>query len=275
MLELTILVVRLAGGGAASALAEDMSATHDGLTARIVPGSGTVPQRRLAALEDVRTELVAFIEDTTAPEPGWVAAMRGAFAADPRLGAAGGPVWPGARLTPAGAGLLFFDLGPFVCTDYAGHDLPGNALCFRTPALRAALEGADGLRRVDVLPALWANRWRTRFLPDAAVTYERPDPTGVSPVSQFHQGRAWAGRARQAGDMGRGPALLRTAGWPAVAGLRWTRALRALAEHRRGGGGVPRPGRALTVAAGLSLAWGAGEGVGALLGPGKGEEAWR
>ncbi len=261
--------------GAAERGAADLAATHGDLTVVLAPGEGTVPQRRLAALDGVDSELVAFVEDTTVPEGGWVSALREAFRDDPRLGAAGGPVWPGPGLSAAGAGLLFFDLGPFVATDYAGRDLPGNAICFRTSALREALAGEDGLRRTDVLPALWRGNWRTRFVAGAATRYERGDPTGLRLLSQFHQGRAWCGRARRAGDMGPGPALVRTAAWPAVAGVRWSRALRALSVHRARHGGVSSPVRTLAMAAGLSLAWGAGECLGAALGPGRGEEAWR
>ncbi|HEU5475843.1 MAG TPA: glycosyltransferase family 2 protein [Actinophytocola sp.] len=65
-----------------------------------------------AALPGVRTELVAWLNDDAAPEPGWLAALEDALDADPGAGAAGsaltapdgGPASVGVRLTPLGYG---------------------------------------------------------------------------------------------------------------------------------------------------------------------------
>ena len=260
-MELTVVVVELLGG---QPVQEWFPSPQSWLQQRTAPRDGTVPRRRLAALHGIDTELVAFLEDTSRPDPGWAAAVREAFAADPRLAAAGGPIEPSPSLTPRDRGLVGFDFGPFLDPGYTGSDLPGNALCFRTAPLRDALARSDGLRRTEVLPALRARGWSTRFIREAVVRYERADAVSVSPVSQFQQGRAWAGRAREAGAMGPAAALARAVGWPGVAAVRFARAARA------GGSG-----RALFSAAVLSLAWGAGEAAGVLGGPGRGEESWR
>ena len=262
-MDLTILLVPLLGGAETDAAEADLSSAHGALTVRRAPRGGSVPRRRLAGLHGVSTELVAIIEDTTRIGPGWVAAMTAAFAGAPRLGAAGGPVLPGASLPPDHRGLLAFDYGPFTA-GYTGDELPGNALCFRTAALTAALTGADGVREAEVLTALRAAGWTTRYLPEATATYEAADPNSLRSAAQLRQGRAWAGRARQAGRLAGVAGLARLPAWP-VAALRWGRAARRAGPHPA----------AQAAAARLSLAWAIGEAIGVVLGPGRGEEAWR
>jgi len=191
--------------------------------------------------------------------------MAAAFAADPAVVAAGGPIRVAAGLTPRERGLVLFDFGPFLDPGYAGSDIPGNAMCFRTAPLREALHGADGLRRMELLPTFTAAGGRTAFVREAVATWVGPDPNGVSAVSQLRHARAFAGRARADGRTTASAA--RVLGWPAVAALRAVRAGRAW--DRTAGPG------ALGHAARLSLAWGLGEALGAALGPGDAEEVWR
>ena len=262
-LSLSIVVVPVCGR--ADDAVADASSTHVELTVIVPPPRGTVPRRRVAGLHGVTTDLVAFVEDTTRLCPGWGASMAAAFAADPAVVAAGGPIRVAAGLTPRERGLVLFDFGPFLDPGYAGSDIPGNAMCFRTAPLREALHGADGLRRMELLPTFTAAGGRTAFVREAVATWVGPDPNGVSAVSQLRHARAFAGRARADGRTTASAA--RVLGWPAVAALRAVRAARAW-DHTVGPG-------ALGHAARLSLAWGLGEALGAALGPGDAEEAWR
>lgn len=49
---------------------------------------------RNTGIARARAPLLAFLDDDAVPEPGWLAAIRRAFAEHPRAGAAGGPVLP-------------------------------------------------------------------------------------------------------------------------------------------------------------------------------------
>ena len=223
--------------------------------------AGPVPARRRAALDAPGVDLVAWVEDTGDPQPGWAHAAHARFRDEPDLLALSGPV-RGQGLDARGWGWLVHDYGPWLeATDGDQTTLPGHLLVVRRSAALEVL-GDDAPREDVLLPRLAA---RGRLALDTRLTtvLRRPPASGLL-AAQVGHARGWAGRAR--GQWPWAARAARVAGWPLVAALRARRAVSALPEH------VP-PGSAAHAAA-LSTAWAFGEGLGALLGPPPSEEFW-
>lgn len=259
-----IAVIGLAPGGAAERAAEQHRASC-GLPPEEVEvqihTAGPVPTRRRAALEDPGHELVAWVEDTGDPQPGWAHAAHARFRGEPDLLALSGPV-RGQGLDARGWGWLVHDYGPWIeAADGDQTTLPGHLLVVRRAAALEVL-GDEPPREDVLLPRLGA---RGRLALDArlTVTLRRPPSSGLL-AAQVGHARGWAGRARE-----QWPPAARAArivGWPLIAALRARRAAAALPAQ------VP-PGSAAHAAA-FSAAWALGEGLGALLGPPSNEEFW-
>lgn len=125
---------------------------------------------RNAALEQVRAEVVVFLDDDATPEPGWLAALTGPYA-DPSVVAVGGvaqPRWPargGRPVTlpsagPEGSWSARGELDWVVGCSYAGQplqqapvrNLMGCTMSFRREVFAALGGFSEDLGRVGTVP---------------------------------------------------------------------------------------------------------------------------
>lgn len=275
--QISLVVIGLAGGAATEncRAALDRQALPAGAPVITIPQTGavgdTVPARRLRALHQTGAPLLALIEDTTRPDPGWLAAVLAGFT-DSRVGAVWGPV----RIAP-GLAARFRALGRMEYGRFdrsAALELPGNCLTFRRDALIAALPPEPdatraGITEHQVAARMQAQGWTILFLPDAGVSYAAGDPYGARLSTRFGHGRLYAAtspaRHSPAGRaMGAAKALL----VPAVLTLRAFRHAAAVAPPRLLLAEAP------WIAA-MALAWGLGELTGHLFGIGQSERSWR
>lgn len=274
--QISVAVIGLAGGVATAQCRAVLDGqAGGGGTVITIPQTGatgdTVPARRLLALHRTDRALLALIEDTTRPDPGWLAAVVAGFA-DPQVGAVWGPV----RIDPD-LGARFRALGRMEYGRFDGHNPavsgpPGNCMAFRRAALIAALPTEDtetraGITEHQVAARMQAQGWTILFLPKAGASYAAADVHGASLSTRFGHGRLYAatsparhspgGRA-----IGAAKALL-------VPGVLTLRALRHAAS----------PPRLLLAEAPwimlMALAWGLGELTGHLFGIGHSERTWR
>lgn len=259
-----VAVIGLAPGGAAERAADahraDCGLPPSEIEVRVLT-AGPVPARRRAALIEPGHELVAWVEDTGDPAPGWAHAAHARFRDEPDLLALSGPV-RGQGLDARGWGWLVHDYGDWLeASEGDQTTLPGHLLVVRR-AVALEVLGSEAPREDVLLPRLAA---RGRLALDARLTatLRRPPGSGLL-AAQVGHARGWAARSR--GQWSPAARAARLAGWPLVAALRTRRAAAALPEH------AP-PGSA-THAAAFSAAWALGEGLGALLGPPPDEGFW-
>ncbi len=252
-------------------------------------GARPVPLRRQLGVEAARGAVVALIEDTTRPDPGWCDAIRAAFA-DPSVAAAGGPVRIAAGLPSRFQALGWSEYGTFQAKRFlrlavdaaergdklaAGRPigvtrLPGNNIAFRRAALHDLLRpGGIGLVEGEVCDALRARGHRLLCQPAMSVTYAAPDRHGAALATRLRHGRIYgAARVEGRGWMRRFAFAAKAMLLPGVLSARTLSAM---------GGGV-RPAAVPSVALWVGLmesAWALGEAVGALAGAGDSLEAWR
>jgi glycosyltransferase involved in cell wall biosynthesis len=147
--------------------------------------------RRLRALEDAETDLVAFLRPGVVPATNWLGALLPYFA-NPRVAAVGGPVLPVAAggLRVAAAAAVYesrFAAGPVARRHLPGNlretlDQPlQNLLVRRETALASAAFTDAAARRHDGdVCRLLAARGTVLFTPDAPVV--APMPTLVRPL---------------------------------------------------------------------------------------------
>lgn len=253
-------------------LGEDMGSAHEWRArcpgVRFTDGAGlTVPQRRLRGVEAAEAPVVALLEDTSIPAPGWMDAVRAAFA-DARVVAASGPV----SVDPA----LGARAQALACTEY-GRSFPrrlarpaGNNLAYRRAALLEALAGGEhGLMESEAHEALARGGGRIALCPQMAVVYAAPDPRGIRIRTRFHHGRLYAGeRSRRWRWTSRAAWAAGSALLPALlAG----RSLAAMASAVRP---ALWPPVAFWICA-METAWAAGEAAGYLAGGGSSLRRWR
>lgn len=284
----TAVVVPLLGGRALAACVEavreqgvrvivvgDGGIEPDADTAVIGAGGQTVPQRRQTGAQAAGTEIVALIEDTTLPGPGWVAAIRDGFA-DPAIAGLGGPVTISDDLPPRYRALGYCEYGRFQSACFADlgsgartagglaavSALPGNNFAFRRADLLAALACLDdGLIDGEVFAGL-ARQGRTlAYHPGMGARYVQPHADGARLATRFQHGRLFGGR-RLAGRsaLARCGFALAAAALPAVL---TGRTLRHVPRDRR---------RSLPLLGWILMqhgAWAAGEAVGYLAGVGR------
>ena len=298
----SIVLVALAGGAALEACLHRMAPWHgrchvmlgedreDAATwqarfpaVRFADGRGTsVPVRRQRGVEAAHGQLVALLEDTSLPEPGWLKAMCDAFI-DDNVAAAAGPV----RIDPA----LGARYQALACTEYgrfhperfprlalgapnaggtqAVSRLPGNNLAYRRAGLLEILKGSDhGLIEVEVNEILKARGLSLAFQPRMAVLYAAADSHGARLATRMRHGRLYAS-LRAAGRsypvrlaLFAGSLLL-----PAVLSAR------ALAGMTRAVKPAAWPKTACWIFL-MESAWAIGESVGYLAGAGRSMEAW-
>ena len=237
-------------------------------------GALTVPKRRQRGADAAPGPFVAFLEDTSLPAPGWLAAIGQGFANE-SVAALGGPV----RIDPA--------LGPrslaLACTEYgrfhpdrvsrlargvpdengvqAVSRLPGNNLAYRRASLLEILRGIDhGLLESEVNGILLARGFSLALHPGMAVDYVAPDPRGLGLGTRFHHGRLYAGQRSSRWSYG-----ARLAGAAGSLLLPAILSARSLAHMTR----AVEPAAWLATAFWISLmetSWAAGETVGYLAG---------
>jgi mycofactocin glycosyltransferase len=235
----------------------DVAAAHGAALVRRPVNGGAGPARNTGLLE-VSTDLVAFLDSDTMPEPGWIERLA-AHLADPAVAAVaprivpvpGRPGWAG-RYTATACPL---DLG-----DAAARVVPGTRVAYvPTAALlarRAALvqsAGAYGvfdpsLRRgedVDLVWRLHEAGWRVRYDPAVRVFHHEPGGWPALLARRFRYGTSAAPLALR--HPGQVPPLVLypwpaltvaalLAGRPAVAGLGFTASVLAMRAtlHRAG-----------------------------------------
>ncbi len=201
---------------------------------------------RNAALPEVETELIAFLDSDCVAEPGWLAGLVGHFE-DPEVGA----VAPRVRSLSAGKPLARYlsARSPLDMGDREFGVRPGGTISYLpTAALlvrrRALDDGFDEHLRygedVDLIWHLWDAGWRIRYDPIVSVAHREPDQLRRMLARRFRYGTSAAPLARR--HPGRlAPAVLApwptcvviliVAGHPGVAALVAGRQSRALARR--------------------------------------------
>ncbi len=280
---LSIVVVALLGGDATRRLLDALgSATHicdyeivvtgtapgeahPGVHWLATPEDASVPLRRSLGAARAAGDIVAFLEDTVVPHPGWGEAVCALHTRHPNAQAIGGTLRLDAGLAPRALALALLDAGRFATgeqTSETASALPGCNMSFKRGALErlGALSGAP-LREAEAIPELARESRAVRLESDMAVTWVATDWRGQRPGSRFQHGRLYAGH--------RGGAL-RALLAPMLPFALLYRCWRSAARA-----GVQRPGPALAHAFGLACAWSLGEAAGYLFGPGDAERHWR
>ena len=166
---------------------------------------------RNAALDDVSTELVAFLDSDCVPEPGWLELLAGALA-DPRVAAAAprvrpadpdperGParVGPVARFAAARSPLDMGDAPAAVRPGARIAYVPTAALLVRRAALGAGFD--SGLRHGEDVDLVWRMHdagWRIRYEPAATVRHAEPDRWRELMARRYRYGTAAGPLARR------------------------------------------------------------------------------
>jgi hypothetical protein len=252
--------------------------------ARFAEGGGmTVPARRWHGLQAAAGHIVALLEDTSLPEPGWLEGMCDAFA-DERVAAASGPVRIDPSLAARYRALACAEYGQFHPDRYPRlalgppdargtqpvSRLPGNNLAYRRERILEIVGGeGNGLVESEVNDALKARGYALAFQPRMAVLYSAADARGARLSTRMRHGRLYAGlRAAGKGGAARCAGLAKSLLLPAVL------AARAMAGMTRAIGPAAWPATAFWIVL-LESAWALGEGVGYVAGAGRSVEAWR
>jgi hypothetical protein len=251
---------------------------------RFAEGRGLpVPVRRQRGVEAAQGQLVALLEDTSLPEPGWLDAMCDAFA-NGNVAAAAGPV----RIDP----VLDGRYQALACAEYgrfhpdrfsrlalgapnaagmqAVSRLPGNNLAYRRAGLLEILKGSHhGLIEGEVNEILKSRGFTLAFQPRMAVLYAAADSHGARLGTRLRHGRLYAGQ-RVAGQS----YPTRLAWFAGSLLLPAALSARALSGMTRAVKPSAWPGTVFWICL-MECAWAIGESIGYLAGAGRSMEAWR
>ena len=295
---LSVVVVALRGGDATRQLLETLTQSDEpceilvpaappGDFATAIPGvrwieaapDASVPARRSLGAARTSGDVVAFLEDTVAPQRDgairvdrvdWVAAVRTLHAAHPSASAIGGTLQLDPELPPGAVALALLDAGRFVKrapTSEPASALPGCNLSFKRDALaRLGTLAGEPLREAEAIPHLLAASTDVRLESDMCVRLMGGDAVGQRLGSRFHHGRLYGGR--RGGSQAQ--RLVRTLLAPLLPLVLLWRCDRIARREA-----VPRRGSVLWRAAPMAIAWSLGEAFGTLLGPGDAERHWR
>ncbi|NNM20034.1 MAG: hypothetical protein HKO55_02005 [Gammaproteobacteria bacterium] len=246
----------------------------------------SVPMARKRGAHLASGDIVALLEDTSLPAPGWRDAVVAAFSR-PGVVAAGGPVLLAARLGARFLALGSAEYGRFhpdrisrLVDEPEGSEtipegllpvtrLPGNNIAYRrAPLMEMLSQNESGLIEGEVNEALMARGFNLYIEPAMVVTYGMADEHGARLRTRFNHGRLFAGN-RIAGQ-GAGarigwflkslllPFVLTTRGWSnmtaSVAAAAWPKVMAWILL--------------------METAWSVGEAVGYLRGPGRSLDAW-
>jgi len=205
--DLSVVVVPLLGGAALSACLtaiERQPALEIIVVCREKPaGSGpwkvveaplmTVPERRRLGLELAQGPLVAFVEDTCTPSPGWTSELRQAFAA-PNISAVGGPILVSAALPARRRALALSEYSRFSRsrTEASSHVRQISGANF---ALRRALFAGEfeqfGVVDNLILGVIHNAGGRAAFSNDACVTYVAAPAEHIRLTNRLQHGRIY------------------------------------------------------------------------------------
>lgn len=280
--DLTVVVVAIAGGAALQECAEAIRAQVVNVLLAGRDGSITdlggkpvgvaehcnIPSKRKRAVELASTRLVALIEDTVLPQPGWAEAIARAFE-KPAAFACGGPVSIDRRLPASSRALALSEYGAYGDRKSLGaaDALPGCNLAFRRDRLLEAMAGTDGLIDQVTFQRLRDLGGELAWAPQMSVTYCHANPEGARLATRFGHGRIYASADGRRDLFHRASAAGKAILLPPVLTLR---SLRNARSGERSS--IPTLGwLALQHAA-----WAAGEFTGAVLGPSaKGLGEWQ
>jgi hypothetical protein len=236
---------------------------------RSVRERGDVPRRRARGVREASGDVVALLEDSCVPAPGWTAAMTDAHAsglagASAPTGPVGGPVIPAPGLSPVSLAAFLVEFGAF---------LPGGDCARRGDARRRLLPGCNvsyPRRLLHECERHWAGGFHEAFLHDALrrggaplrfakgarVVFGQRARYARTLAVRFRHGRSYAAR-RVRGDPARALALAVAA--PALTPLLGARLARALVAAGPAG---RRAAHGFPLAIPLVAAWSIGEAVG-------------
>lgn len=229
------------------------------------PGAG-MPEGKAAALRAATGDVVAILDARDLAEPGWIAAVRRAFAVDDPPAAVGGVVLPDGAATAANGAAYLFEYGAFVPSVAEGPtdgDLPGNCVAYDAARLRAAASDvlARGFWKPFCHARLRAAGGRLELRRDLVVRHATAHRLGDFGRRRFHYGRCFG--AMRVKEMPPGRRLLLRVFGPAIPLLlAWRLVRRSLgdATSRRV---LARAWAALLV---VCFCWGVGECLGAWFG---------
>ena len=241
-----------------------------------------VPLRRQRGVAVAASDVVAFLEDTSWPDPDWCAAVRSTFA-DLDTVAAGGAVRITATLPSRCQALGWSEYGAF-----SPHNLlprvpgsntdgpiitsrvPGNNMAFRRTELIEALRGEpNGLVEGSVCARMLKTGRRVVLQPRMLVTYSACNRRTAALGTRVHHGRIYAGMQFQ-GQSQRSRILhvVKAVLLPIVLSAR---TMLEMSDSGRLKARLP----VLFWVMLMQSAWAIGETIGALAGPGKSLNEWR
>jgi hypothetical protein len=283
---LSIVVVALGGGDATQQLLESLTSGHEPCEILVTTApqgefgtairwletaaDASVPARRSLGAAQAAGDVVAFLEDTVAPNSSWIAAVRSLHAAHANASAIGGTLQLDPGLPSGASALALLDAGRFVRranTSEVSDALPGCNFSFKRSALeKLGTLAGEPLREAEAIPELLAASAEVRLESDMSALLVAGDASGQRLGSRFHHGRLYGGR--RAGSPGlRALRALLAPLLPLV--LLW----RCHEIARREA--LPSLGSLWWHATPLAIAWSLGEAVGSLFGPGDAERHWR
>ena len=241
---------------------------YDCLT--VVENAGeTVLERRLAAFQQSKSDILALIEDTTRLPASMVHELQHRFRND-FVGAVWGPIHVSSGLPPSDRALGFLDYGRFASGKLSRGTLPGNCLSIR----KSHLEFTEHVAAIDMMESKISTRLldfgkEICFSEKMIADYETRDSYNSSLMTRFHHGRFYAGvRYSQANALTRIVGGVRAIAAPFVLSMRGIQSVTRRSAKRQW------PAEFFWVLV-MSIATAAGEGVGALIGGGKSQDMWR
>lgn len=280
--DLTVIVVEIAGAAALRTCAEAVRAQAANVLVVRRDGSiagmeGTpvgealqpnIPSKRKRAVELAPTALVALIEDTVAPAPGWAEALTAALECTTSF-ACGGPVSIAPGLPASSRALALSEYGAFNDRKPAGPTtaLPGCNFAFRRAPLLEALSGSDGLVDQITFKQLEGLGGKLIWSPAMRVTFCHANDEGARLATRFQHGRIYASSGQRSDLAYKAAAAGKALLLPPVLTMRSL--CNAAAAER-----LSAPTLAWLML--QHSAWAAGEFVGAVLGPSaKGLGEWQ
>lgn len=245
----------------------------------------TVPELRARGVMAASHEIVAIIEDTSLPEPGWCEAIVEAFS-DPNTGAAGGPVSIAHNLPARYQALGCTEYGRFhtgrlyklSATDkastssgvFAAVRLPGNNIAYLRSKLIEFTQGRKwSLFEIETNDKLLSQGLKLALHPRMAVSYNGVDHHNARLFIRMQHGRLFAsGRVAGHNFWSRLLWGLKSLILPVILSAR------TLANARIAVRPAAFPKVAIWIVL-METAWAFGECVGYIAGKGRSQESWR
>jgi glycosyltransferase involved in cell wall biosynthesis len=233
----------------------------------VIPAAGrpTIPALRAEGIRRARGAVIAITEDHCIAQPGWLRAVERAYKAGHRV--VGGPVENGCVQRTVDWAAFFCEyarfMGPVPCGAVA--EVPGNNCAYD----RRLFELLEPELRAETWESAWHARLRELGVvfhsdPEMTVRHDKSFSYGYFSSQRYHYSRSFAGMRLHGAPWWKrwayaGATLL-------LPGLLFGRMTATMARKRRHW----KPFlRSLPVLWTFLATWAAGEGVGALLGPGR------